>query len=851
MAMTKNMDITRRLLIGSLATVAMIFMMASSVFAQVERAGVVYGDYKVQQSVEVGARVTDVSGNESTYNTMENLHSGPRLLDQNLYMRSLRHTGDAVVDELYFNSFGIGGDPNTGARLRMNKNRWYDLKADFRTDKNWWNYNTLDQPFNAPGWPKTWTNDSLHAGYQRHTMGSFDATIAPQSRVSLRFGYLRNQTQGPLYSTLHQLNDFQIMQDGTVHTNEFRAGADMRLAPRTFLRYDQTVTRDSESLHWLAANTATYDVNTAANGQTAVPGTGTFDPGLFYDPNYGYPCSGLYDPNTQVFQVAKCTSSRGGLVGSYSRQQPTHTNIPTEQVSFTSSYWERLDITGSGSYSDAHSTTHDFNDLATAYYAASNVKATQLNGPQNIHQRTASADLGLTYHLTETLSLSDQLRYLHWKIPGQASLTTTTCFANASPNSPTDYISAGVGSGDGSSSCAGVATVGGAYAGSSTTPDVSNDAVYRFLGEQSIYNTINAAWDPSLKFGLHIGYRYGDRQLDSQTSDIVTAATYADNSATRVAGTTQTITPLAKKSETLHEHAMLFGTDLRPTSKWRVHINYDMMYADNNFVATAPKEQHVFKLRSTYSLDHFGKVSATINLKDNSNDSTANYLGTPDYPAGVHNPKHDDYARSYGLSYSAQPARWINVDLGWTYEDVYSHSASCVPLSSGVVPQGGGYTSCVINFNGALQSNELPTVMKYRQLTNTGYFKVRWKPTHALTVIGGYDLSSGQGYQLWERADNGQVVAMPVDSTMLNVITSNSVTPYSYVPGLNPRVPMGTLNTIWQRPMAGIEYSITRQVMFRGIYNNYQYRDKSPAGTLTDARDFHANAGTLSVKYSF
>lgn len=849
--MTKTTNNTRRLLLRSLAILALMFLVASAGLAQIERAGVVYGDYKVQQSVEIGERYTSVSGNEDIYNTMVNLHTGPRLLDESLYMRSLRHTGDAVLDELYLNSFGVGGDPNTGARLRMNKNRWYDLKADVRSDKNWWDYNTLDQPYNTPGWPKTFTNDSLHAAYQRHTMGSFDATLAPQSRVSLRFGYSRNQTEGPLYSTLHQLNDFQIMQDGTITTNEFRVGTDVRLAPRTFVRYDQTVTRDNDNLHWLAANTATYDVNTAANGSTAVLGTGTFDPGLYYDPNYGYPCAGLYNSNTQVFQVANCNSSRSGLVGSYDRQQPTHTNIPTEQLSFTSSYWERLDITASGSYSDAHSTSHDFNDLASAYYAVTNIKATQLNGPVNVHQRTASADLGLTYHLSETLSISDQLRYLHWNIPGQASLTTTTCFANASVSSPTDFINAGVGSGNGSASCGGVPTVGGAYAGSNTTPDISNDAVYRFLGEQSIYNTIVAAWDPSRRFGLHLGYRYGDRQLDSQTSDIVTATTYADNTTTRVLGTSQTVTPLAKSSETLHEHAMLFGTDLRPTAKWRVHINYDMMYADNNFVPTAPKQQHAFKLRTTYSFERFGKLSGTLNLKDNSNDSIANYLATPDYPTGVHNPKHDDYARSYGINYNAQPARWISMDLGWTYEDVYSHSASCVPLSSGVVPDGGGYTNCVINFSGALQSNELPAVLKYKQLTNTGYFKVRWKPTHALTFIGGYDLSSGQGYELWERADTGQAVAMPVDSTMLNVITSNSVTPYSYVPGLNPRVPMGTLNTIWQRPMAGVEYSITRQVMFRGIYNNYQYHDKSPAGTLTEPRDFHANAGTLSVKYSF
>jgi hypothetical protein len=755
-----------------------------------------------------------------------------------------------LVDELYFNSFGIGGDPNAGSRLRMNKNRWYDLKADFRTDKNWWDFNTLDQPYNAAGWPKTWTNDSLHATYMRRNMGSFDATIAPQSRISLRFGYSGNTNSGPAYTTLHQLGDYQMMQTGTTRSNEWRVGADVRLAKRTFVKFDQSFTRDRDDLQWYSYNAATYNVNTAANGGTAVLGTGTFDPGTFYDPNYGYPCAGLLpDPSNPVFQVAKCSSSTRGLLSSYYRQQPTHTSIPTEQLSFTSSYWERLDITASGSYSDAHSTVYNFNDLATAYYAPTGVKATQLNGPVNVHQRTGSADLGLTYHLSETLSLSDQFRFLRWRIPSEATLTTTTCFANAAISSPTGFVNAGIGSG--SSTCGGQSATGAAYAGTSTTPDVSTDGVYRFLGERSIYNTASVSWDPSLKLAFHVGYRFGDRVLDSQTMDVVSATTYADNTTTRVAGTSQTVSPLTPQTESLQEHALLLGSDIRPTSKWRVHMNYDMTYADNNFVPIAPKEQHAFKLRSTYSFDRFGKLAATLNLKDNRNDSVSSYLGVSDFPTGMTSPKHNDYSRSYGLSYAAQMVRWASVDMGWTYEDMYSNSGTCVPLSAGVVPQGGAYTNCVINFNGSLQANEIPTVLKYRQLTNTGYFKIRWKPSRTLTFLAGYDLSSGQGYQLWERADNGQAVAMPVDSTLLNVLltTPSGTTPY--VPGLNPRAPLGTLNTIWQRPMAGVEYAVTRQFTLKGIYNNYQYRDKSPAGTIVLPRDFHANAGTLSVKYSF
>src|ERR1700751_3466994 len=68
-----------------------------------------HGGYVVHQSVEVGYRESDVTGSEQMYNTLVNLHSGPRFLEQSLSMQSETHTG-MLFDNLFINSFGWGGD---------------------------------------------------------------------------------------------------------------------------------------------------------------------------------------------------------------------------------------------------------------------------------------------------------------------------------------------------------------------------------------------------------------------------------------------------------------------------------------------------------------------------------------------------------------------------------------------------------------------------------------------------------------------------------------------------------------------------------------------------------------------
>lgn len=112
--------------------------------------GIERDGYRIQQSIELGYRVTDTTGSVPMYDTLVNLQTGPRILDQSLSMQSLTHEG--LFDSLTASSFGWGGDPSNAARLRAVKYRIFNFTASFRRYQNYFNYNLFANPLNPPHW---------------------------------------------------------------------------------------------------------------------------------------------------------------------------------------------------------------------------------------------------------------------------------------------------------------------------------------------------------------------------------------------------------------------------------------------------------------------------------------------------------------------------------------------------------------------------------------------------------------------------------------------------------------------------------------------------------------------------
>ena len=240
------------------------------------------GGYLIHQSMEFGYRVSDITGSEQMYNTLVDLRTGPRFLEQSLSMQSQNHDG-LLFDNLFVNSYGWGGDPNNGLRARIEKIRWYDFRANFRRDQTDFDYNLLANPLNpSTSNPNLPVNFSPHNFGTRRRMSDFDLTVLPQSKIDFRVGYSRNNMTGPSYSSVHEGTDALLYQAWNTTLNSYRFGADLKILPRTVISYDQFLDYYKGDTTW----------QLAPFSQALLPGTpGTVELGLPIDTANKNPCA--------------------------------------------------------------------------------------------------------------------------------------------------------------------------------------------------------------------------------------------------------------------------------------------------------------------------------------------------------------------------------------------------------------------------------------------------------------------------------------------------------------------------------------------------------------------------------
>src|SRR5580692_2943862 len=285
--------------------------------------GVTRGGYQIHQSIELGYRSTDVTGSGDMYDTLVNLHTGPRILDQTLTMQSVDHQ-DLLFDNLYLNSVGWGGDPNNYARLRADKNKWYNFQSSFRRDQSFFDYDLLANPLNPPtSAPSIPILNSPHSFATTRRMSDFDLTLLPQSTVSFRLGYSHNNMTGPSYSSIHEGTEASLLQDWNTTMNSYRLGVDFRIAPRTVLSYDQV-------LDYYKGDTD-YQLNPI--NEALLPGTpvSSVSLGLSFDTANKEPCA-VPTGQSSLIVNGTLTNVTCSAYSSYSRNQRIRTSTPSLRV---------------------------------------------------------------------------------------------------------------------------------------------------------------------------------------------------------------------------------------------------------------------------------------------------------------------------------------------------------------------------------------------------------------------------------------------------------------------------------------------------------------------------------------
>src|ERR1700689_1560382 len=370
-------------------SIPFILFMVALFLSPVARAQADSGGYNIHQTIEFGYRASEISGNQNTYDTFENLGSGLRLFDYSLSMRSLDHNG-LLFDNLTFSNFGYGGDPNDVTRLRIEKKKWYDFRLLFRRDKNFWDYNLYANPLNpaalnpagslttgcyvgpptaafpqgAPAYcssPAIAQNNSLNSQYLVRRMQDYDPTLLPQSKIQIRLGYSRNRAQGPGSFTTDggTISDFN--ENYSYTTNAYRVGVDFKVLPRTTISYDQFLSyfrQDNVVSDNPALNPQNFGFVLANPSGLGTPNGPPVDLGNIWStqtPSEVLPCAAPIVTGTTNTATPTCN----GFL-SYSQVGRPRNFMPTERLRFQSNYFTNFEMSGSVGYSTSNNGIPDF-----------------------------------------------------------------------------------------------------------------------------------------------------------------------------------------------------------------------------------------------------------------------------------------------------------------------------------------------------------------------------------------------------------------------------------------------------------------------------------------------------------
>jgi hypothetical protein len=785
------------------------------------------GNYNVQNSVEVGWRYTNFTGNEANYDTMVNLHSGPRLLNFSLGMRSLNHQG-SLFDNFSLTGFGFGGDPNDVARLNISKNKWYSFDATFRRDKYFFGYNYLVNPFNSASsnLPVTF---ALHAIDYTRKMSDFNLLLFPQSSFRVRLGYSRIKENGPSLTTVGASGppvaepgaDTFLFQPYSTSTDLYRIGFDYRGLSKTTLSYDQLVQ------HFKQDVTATDNLN-----------------------NTLFTCVLSNNNPIDVGVTGSTSCPSNGSTGAYLSYSRTggrpRLTMPTERFTFETRYIPRLTMTGLFSYSSGEQTTDSLLEHWIGNDTRITAQGSQSDSFGKAKRVLVNANWSAVVQVTNKFRIVDIFRYNDFRLPGNYLFDTGNLYqtignaASLLALTPDQQIPVDV------------ATLGAQFAAncpapytattcpshaSGSGPDLAIGDHQRYLGEDIRENTFQLEYSFTPRWGGYVGYRYQKRIIhdfdalfygqeiflpggpggaargDCGTASNCTPGTGNLTGALIFRGFTGDSDDEHGLMADINGHSALFGIWGRPTNKLRTSFDLELFSADSVFTRITPRQLQHYRGRVSYLPMRWAQFSGSFDIVEHR-----------DNVPQVRDVEHNRY---YSVAAVFSPNDRFSFDLGYAYTDVYTQALDCYQG----VGTAGGNTPCPIAIppgefavnNGALST--------YKSTSHFANADIMVKPVKRLMFRVGYAGNFVRG--------------TPSFFSTNDVFVGNF---------LNAGTTWGPLRFGYQRPYVDMDLAITNHITYKAGWTYYGYNTHAPPDPTTIAplgtQDFNGNIATFSVRYT-
>jgi hypothetical protein len=653
----------------------------------------IVGGYIVHQTVELGGRiVANKAGSNAMWSTMVNQTTGLRVIGHDLEMHSVNTSKTPFFDTLTSSSYGYGGDPYDVSRLNLSKGRIYDFAGSFRRDRNYFDYNLLANSLLGPS-ALVPEPDSLHLFNTVRRNTDTKLTLLPLSRISFRAGFNHGTHEGPSYTSAHDGGDVQLLQWFRNASDTYTGGVDAKLAKRTTLSYDQFyVFYKGDSTFQLAG--ANYPILNG-NGQMESLGVDTLATAT---------CGTGANKTPEIFNGFANPYCSGSTV--MSQVAPTRTTFPTEQLRFSSHYWNRLNMNGRVTYSGGVSNVNSFNEtftgLLTRTFTRQEIDTGGLgsNGQFAHNKRVnVNADYGFEAELSKNISISDAVHFWDFRVPGSNAVTSTVWAGTSATTPPNLNILTPL---------------------TALTPVTTTTPNSYFLNQKNLGNTVLGIFTVTPKFKISGGWRFNQRNIVDPGDDL-----------------------------TWHQNWLLLGTVIQPSHIIRLNMNLDAMSAknansdtpSNTYTREAPDKSIHFKARAIITPAKWVSLSVVAN----------DYSAKNDDPLVNHTEHNQDF--SFGAQFI--PTDTLSLDFNYAHDDVFSQTDLCyvfTPTATAPLPYGAS------NAGTCVPTADNPTATSNLYLGN-GYYdapsnffsaEVNYAPSKRFRLNGGGRVNSlnGRGEEL-------------------------------------------------------------------------------------------------------
>jgi hypothetical protein len=800
---------------------------------QVENNGFV-----IRQSADLGGHIVGISGSGAMYDTLVNIHSGPRVLGQTYTMHALPGTKHPLMDSLTAFSNGFGGDPINFVKLDFSKGKLYEFNGTFRRDRQYFDYDLLGNPGIPSGTLIPYgmvagapTTASLTQPQLTQSPVMFNTvrrmtdtmlTILPLSKVSFRVGYSQNIFQGPSMSPGYNIgkSDLLLQEYQRNSSDDFFGAIDWKPLPLTRISFEEQVDHyKANSYFTIAPNQFTVQ---EADGTPAALGNYDAKSSPYTIASCNTASMGSGYTNATNYTILSAPQTAGGrpiinpacdVITNYLRLQPTRIIYPTESLLFQSSSIKNIAMNGDVRYTISNSNLanyyENFQGLDTA------IRSATFTGNAIAQRRMVSMDFGVSWEATKTITLSDQVDFSNLHQPGYANITP-----GITQNAP-------VTAGNETINYSGPLLAGANF---SVSGNPTGTPLYAYFGQKFLTNNATLSWEAAPRATFSLTYRY-------RTHTII--QTSGTGPASNLIG--------------IDENGGIFTAAYRPTSKWNLNGTVEILYADNSFTTVGPRQTKHYRFHTLYKPKPWATVSGAFNDLERHN-NTFNTGVTPlDGPLG-----HVDHSRIGSIGLSMAPNDHYGFDVYYAYSDIYTSTNVCYLNGASTSTPGTASTTSTgapnicpgvfIRGSTTILSDWGPTKDFMDAPTQYASVSVNYSPTKKVRTAAGYRISAVSGNQFF------------ADAQQVN----------------------GSLQSAYQSPFLNVAWTIHPGLIWRAEYNYYGYGEGGPSGPqfcstststtaavvpctslaaptgrtepssgLTAPRNTHANILTLAVHYEF